>query len=263
MTSTYSLSHKPDYHLTLLVLTLPLLFHSQPSRLSPSRWRHRTTLQIFSNYLQHFLSFSHSEDLSYAINSPFSRTFNISFFHSPTSSTINSFLDEFNLFIPTINSNTIILGDFNIPNTPMIYGSIASMDPYDPLQSLNKLLTSFNLIQHVTSPTHVHGNALYLIISPKTNKIVTDHSIGPLFSDYFLIFHTLSHPNPPDPSLPESHANSTASTFLILFPIFLPFQPQRLMNSVHLSPPPSINMPPCSLKPPSHTLIHHGILYSY
>ena len=91
--------------------------------------------------------------------------------------------------------------DFNIPNQPMI-------------QSLNKLLTSFNRIQHVT-PTHVHGNTLYLIISSKTNKIVTDHSIGPLFSDHFLIFLTLNHPKPNIPLLPESYANSTASPFLL------------------------------------------------
>ena len=67
------------------------------------------------------------------------------------------------------------------------------------IHSLNKLLTSFNLVQHITFPTHVHGNTLYLIISPKTNKIVTDHSIGPLFSDHFLIFLTLSHPKPTRP----------------------------------------------------------------
>ena len=85
-----------------------------------------------------------------------------------------------------INSNTIILGDFNIPNPPMI-------------QSLNKLLTSFNLVQQDTFPTYVHGNTLDIIISPKTNKIVTDHSIGPLFSDHFLIFLTLSHPKPTRP----------------------------------------------------------------
>ena len=67
------------------------------------------------------------------------------------------------------------------------------------IHSLNKLLTSFNLVQHVTSPTHVHGNTLDLIIYPKTNKIVTDHSIGPLFSDHFLIFLTLSQPKPTRP----------------------------------------------------------------
>ena len=137
---------------------------------------------IISNISYH--SFSHSEALSCAISSPFSRTFNIFLFYRPTSPTINSFLDELSLFKPTITSNIIILSDFNIPNPPMI-------------QSLNKLLTSFNLVLNVT--TLVHGNTLDIIISPKTNKIVTDHSIGPLFSDHFLIFLTLSHPKPTRP----------------------------------------------------------------
>ena len=161
MTSTSSSSNKPGYLLwillTLLLLTLPLPFHSQPSRLSPSRWRHWTIYKsslIISNISYH--SFSHSEALSCVISSPFSRTFNISLFYRPTSPTINSFLDEFSLFRPTITSNTIILGDFNIPNPPMI-------------QSLYKLLTSFNLVQHVTSHIHFHGNTLDLIISIKTN----------------------------------------------------------------------------------------------
>ena len=105
-------------------------------------------------------SFSHSE----ALSSPYSRTFNISLFYRPTSPNINLFLDGFSLFLHTITSNTTILGDFNIPNPPMI-------------QSLNKLLTSFNILQHITFPTHVYGNTLDLIITPKTNKIVTDHSI--------------------------------------------------------------------------------------
>ena len=144
---------------------------------------YKSSLTI-SNISYH--SFSHSEALSSAISSPFSRNFNISLFYRPTSPNINLFLGEFSLFLPTITSNTIILGDFNIPNPSMIH-------------SLNKLLTSFNLVQHITSPTHVHGNTLYLILSPKTNKIITDHSIGPLFSDHFLIFLTLSYPKPTRP----------------------------------------------------------------
>ena len=153
MTSTSSSSPKHVYLLwillTLLLLTLPILFHSQLTPLSPSRWRNRTILQIFSNYLNiSYHSFSHSEALSCAFSSPFSRIFNMSLFYRPTSPIINSFLDEFSLFLPTITSNTIILGDFNIINPPMI-------------QSLNKFLTSFNLVQYVISPTHVHDNTLY------------------------------------------------------------------------------------------------------
>ena len=74
--------------------------------------------------------------------------------------------------------------------------------------------------------------------------IPSDHS-SPTTSSYSL---PLVIQNPPDPSLQESHANFSASPFLILYPIFLPFQPQRLLNSILLSPLPSINTPPYLLK---------------
>ena len=128
-------------------------------------------------------SFSHSEVLSFAISSPFSRTFNTTLFYRPPSPSIDPFLDEFRLFLQTISPNTIILGDFNFPNPPST-------------RSLNYLLTSFNLIQHVT---HVLGNILDLIISPKTNKIITNLTIGPPFSDHFIILLNLSHPKPTRP----------------------------------------------------------------
>ena len=188
---------------------------------------YKSSLTIFN--ISYYL-FSHSEALICAISSPFSRTFNISLFYCPTSPNINLILYEFSLFLPTITSNIIILGDFNIPNPPMI-------------QSVNTFLTSFDLVQHVTSPTHVHGNTLDHIFSPKLIKLSltlpTEHSSPTTFS-YSLSIVT---PKPPDPSLPESHVNSIASPFLLLSAIFLPFQPQRLQNSILLSHPPSINTP--------------------
>ena len=139
---------------------------------------------IISNISYH--SFSHSEALSCAISSPFSRTFNITLFYRPPSPSIDPFLDEFRLFLHTIFPNTIILGDFNFPNPPST-------------RSLNNLLNSFDLIQHVTFPTHVQGNILDLIISPKTNKIITNLTIGPPFSNHFIILLNLSHPKPTRP----------------------------------------------------------------
>ena len=144
---------------------------------------YKSSLTI-SNISYH--SFSHSEALSCAISSPFSRTFNTTLFYRPPSPSIDPFLDEFRLFLHTISPNTIILGDFNFPNPPST-------------RSLNNLLTSFNLIQHVTSPTHVQGNILNLIISPKTNKIITKLTVGPPFSDHFIILLNLSHPKPTRP----------------------------------------------------------------
>ena len=130
--------------------------------------------------------FSHSEALSYAIISPFSRTFNTTLFYRSPSPSIDSFLDEFRLFLHTISPNNIILGAFNFPNPPST-------------RSLNNLFTSVNLIQHVTSPTHVQGNILDLIISTKTNKIITNLTIRPPFSEHFIILLNLSHPKPTRP----------------------------------------------------------------
>ena len=129
-------------------------------------------------------SFSHSEALICAISITVSYIHYFPFFYIPTSPNINSFIDEFSLFLPTITSITIILGGYNIPNPPMI-------------QSLNKYRTTFNLVQHITSPTHIHGNTLDLIITSKTNKssliIPSDHST-PTTSSYSLHLVT---PNPP------------------------------------------------------------------
>ena len=160
MTSTSSLSQKPGYLLWILLALLlltppPLLFH-QNHRDSPHSGGgtgilYKSSLTI-SNISYH--SFSDSEAISCAISSPFSRAFNTTLFYRPPSPSIDPFLDEFRLFLHTISPNTIILGDFNFPNPPSI-------------RSLNNLLTSFNLIQHITSPTHVQGNILDLIISPQ------------------------------------------------------------------------------------------------
>ena len=83
-------------------------------------------------------------------------------------------------------------------NSAIILGNLKFPNPTST-RSLNNLLTSFNLIQHVTSPTHVQGNILDLIISPKTNKITTYLTIGPPFSDHFIILLNLSHPKPTRP----------------------------------------------------------------
>ena len=60
---------------------------------------HTYTLTL-SNISHH--SFSHSEALSCAISSPFSRTFNTTLFYRPPSPSIDTFLDEFRLY-PTHN----------------------------------------------------------------------------------------------------------------------------------------------------------------
>ena len=119
MISTSSSSHTSDYLLwillTLLLLILYCFIHNTRDSSHPGGGTgilYKSSLTI-SNISYH--SFSHSEALSCAISSHFSHTYNISLFYRHTSPNINLFLDEFSLFLPTITSNTIILGDFNIP----------------------------------------------------------------------------------------------------------------------------------------------------
>ena len=101
-----------------------------------------------------------------------------------------------------------------------------------------------------SSSTYVHGNTFDLIMSSNTNNIVTNHSIGPIFSDFFFIFLTHSHPKPIriiTTKISRKLHNLSIPAFIS---IFLPFQPQRLLNSIHLSPQPLMNTLPYSLKPP-------------
>ena len=131
------------------------------------------------------------------------------------------------------------------------------------IQSVNTFLTSFDLVQHVTSPTHVHGNTLDHIFSPKTNKIVTDHSIGTLYSDHFLIFLILSHPKPTRP------LTTRISCKFHNLPIpaiicDLSSLPTSTSAELHTSLSSTLDKyAPYSLKPPSHALTYPGILYPY
>ena len=81
--------------------------------------------------------------------------------------------------------HTLLLGDFNIP--------YLSQDDH----TLTNLLTNFNIMQHVTFPTHDRDNILDLIISHTSNKIVSNHSIGPFFADHFALLFNLSHHKSP------------------------------------------------------------------
>ena len=130
------------------------------------------------------------------------------------------------------------------------------------IQFLNKLLTSFNLVQHVTSSTHVHGNTLDLIISPKTNKMFTDHSFGPLFSDHFLIFLTLSHPKPTRPLT----TRISRKLHIVPIPDFisdLSSLPTSTSAELHTSLSSTLNKYAHLFTKTSYALTHPGILYPY
>ena len=207
---------------------------------------YKSSLAI-SNISYH--SFSHSEALRCAISSPFSRTFNTTLSYRPPSSSIDACIDEFHLFLHTISLN-IILGDINFPDPPST-------------RSLNNLLTSFNLIQHVTSPTHVQGNILDLIISPKTNKIITNLNIGPPFSDHFIILLKLSLRKPTRPLTTRTSRKIHNLPFILLFLISLTYLPLRPLNFINPFQLPLTNIPLSSLEPPSLVLTPPGTPHPY
>ena len=117
----------------------------------------------------------------------------------PTSSKyaqpISVFLDEFQTFLSSAATTLhefIITGDFNIHLD----------DPLDSFsQQLPDLLSSTNLIQHVSVSTHIHNHTLDLVItSSHTNLSPTISQSLITLSDHFTIFtHLNLTPTPPLP----------------------------------------------------------------
>ncbi len=87
----------------------------------------------------------------------------------------------------TFKDETIYCGDFNHHMNK----------PHKPdVIKLNEVITTFNKIQHVTEPTHEHGNTLDLIITnPQTSLI--SHKVDIQASDHNIILMDMSLEKPP------------------------------------------------------------------
>ena len=96
--------------------------------------------------------------------------------------TISTFITEFaNLLesVVLLNEQLLICGDFNIHVN-------ASND--DNAIKFKDLLESMSLVQHVTEPTHEHGNTLDLIITRSSDGIIAaPPHVGTLFSDHAVV----------------------------------------------------------------------------
>ena len=97
----------------------------------------------------------HSKAFTCSISPPHPKTFNISLFYRPPSSSIPLFLSEFYSFTHLMSESNIIIGDFNISTNLSTNHS----------KSLLNILWYSNLKLHNTYPTHKHGNTLDLLIS--------------------------------------------------------------------------------------------------
>ena len=105
-------------------------------------------------------------------------------YRSP-SSQIGAFLADFASLLEQLipnSDNLLIVGDFNFhlddsKNTDVI--------------KLHNLLESFNLKQHVATPTHSRGHTLDLIITRSEDDLVDGIVIsGPTLSDHFAVHCT-------------------------------------------------------------------------
>ena len=111
--------------------------------------------------------------------------------YRPPSSHIKAFLQDFvsllEQLVP-ISGNLLFVGDFNF-----------KLDSNNTdATKLHKLLESFNLKQHVATPTHFRGHTLDLIITRSEDDLVDGIVVrDPPLSDHFAVHCTLKLSKPP------------------------------------------------------------------
>ena len=102
--------------------------------------------------------------------------------------------------IIALKSSFIITGDFNI-----------HLDVADDPETLKfkEILENFNLRQHVTTSTHIHGHILDVFITPEDCNYIVDLNVSDSISDHLIITATLNFKLPKAPS----HKTSTYRPF--------------------------------------------------
>ncbi len=105
------------------------------------------------------------------------------------------FIDEFEEFLEAfaVKSGTLLVcGDFNF------WVDHPSLKPYST--DFLELIDRNNFVNHVTTPTHVSGHTLDLVLSPSDSNRVVDVAvdlINPALSDHALITFSYDVPKPP------------------------------------------------------------------
>ena len=89
-----------------------------------------------------------------------------------------------------ISTNSILLGDFNIPILPNSHNS----------NKFINIINCHNFLQHVKSSTHSSGNILDLIISNTSSNIISNTNVHSLITDHHLVSCSLHIPKPIRPS---------------------------------------------------------------
>ena len=106
--------------------------------------------------------------------------------------TVNSFIDEFSEYLESVilsNDVLCLTGDFNI-----------HVDDHNDSAACRflDLLESMSLTQHVTEPTHELGHTLDLVITRKSDNLISGRPAPDiLFSDHLALLFKLKTPRPP------------------------------------------------------------------
>ena len=115
----------------------------------------------------------------------------IAVIYRPPASSCSKLIEEVNSFLEDTalgGDSLVIVGDFNIHmDTPSQTYS----------RKLLELCTAFDLIQHVTLPTHIKGHTVDLVFSRSTDRIQPTHPRqAEMISDHYTVFCDLTISNP-------------------------------------------------------------------
>ena len=106
--------------------------------------------------------------------------------------TVADFFNDFSNLLAdalVLKGQLLILGDFNIPMNKC---------NSDTTDQFSKLLTSFNLQQHISTPTHRHGNTIDLVITRSSENGIDNISVlDDVISDHYPIHFTIATTRPP------------------------------------------------------------------
>ena len=131
------------------------------------------------------------EDIIIGIGSSTS-PFTIACVYRPPGSCSDEFFDQFlNLseYLSSVSSSFFVCGDFNIH---------VDTTSSDSTKFFN-YLDSYNITQHVRSPTHLHGHILDLVLTPTEPTVVSNVRVGGFFSDHAVVHGQLDLLSPSAP----------------------------------------------------------------
>ena len=142
---------------TLFLAVTASIWQIEPKKGGGIAIIHRDSLRVHHEPIQPLSSFEHTSIVITNI-SPQLRVTGI--YCPPNTSSADTFESDLNALLENYNkstTDTCLLGDFNVRFQD-------NSNPFTKI--LNTTLVNFNLVQHVSVPTHSKGNTLNLVITP-------------------------------------------------------------------------------------------------